>query len=671
MTRRTGIIAFLALLIAVAYGLSVANDFVFDDLIFVTRDPRVQSLTETPRLFVEPLWGFSDAPGDTHAHQYYRPLQTAPLALNLAVAGKHAWPSHLLNLVVHGLNTLLFLSILLRLGIDPRIGLATAAVWAVHPGWSEAVLWISDIAGLGAAFAILAILRLHMETASSGRSRAPTVSMLFFIGLLCKEVAIVAPLVLLMHDWLLRKTRTKNTRARVRADYLAMLPAAALYAVLRTHALGGMVPGLGQNSLGPAGLVVNGFGLLPEFAHTLLWPFALSMYHDFTPVEGAGDPRLWCGIVLAAAVAGTLVLSLAKGNRKAAFACAWLMVTTLPYLLVRWPKLNVYAERYTYLPSMGVFMLAALAMNGFGGAALRNPRPALRRVLVASWSLLLALFVVVDISRTRDWHDEVSLYTKTLSTNGRAELVRNNLALRYLELGRYDDGLVEIDKLLAIDPDFAEAHHNLGLLSLAVGDLPHALSAFQRAHELAPTKPETLLNLGYVYDRLGKRANAVAAYWRLTELNPDHAAAWYNLALAALDTGQWANARYALSRVLAIDPADPAALALQPSLAQTPRERAIDIAVTQRRCKRARDLIGSKDYRDAEASLQAAAWLDERSALPHHYLANLYYLRGKMKLALRETREALARAPNNPLYRNNMRELANILSNRMRGGAKP
>ena len=103
--RLTPVLA-LAALIAVAYGGSLRNQLVFDDLIFMQRDARVQSLAHVDRIFSQALWSF-DQSDEAQVHQYYRPLQLLPLALSHALFDTAAWPSHLLSLTLHLANCLL------------------------------------------------------------------------------------------------------------------------------------------------------------------------------------------------------------------------------------------------------------------------------------------------------------------------------------------------------------------------------------------------------------------------------------------------------------------------------------------------------------------------------------------------------------------------------------
>ena len=144
---------------------------------------------------------------------------------------------------------------------------------------------------------------------------------------------------------------------------------------------------------------------------------------------------------------------------------------------------------------------------------------------------------------------------------------------------------------------------------------------------------------------------------------------WYNLAVIALEHRQLTNADRAVQRVLALDADDSDAAALGSRLAAT-RAASADAAAapaaataqTERRCAAGRKAVEEGRYADAAAILSAAAWLDERSALPHHYLANVYYLQGRHADALVHQRAALARAPGNSVYARNLASLEALVN---------
>jgi hypothetical protein len=215
-----------------------------------------------------------------------------------------------------------------------------------------------------------------------------------------------------------------------------------------------MLPGVAQLELTPAALAINAVALLPSYVATYFWPIDLNMYHDFDAVGSVREPAFVAGVGISLLWLG-LTLACSRRHRGAAFGLAFAAVAVAPYLLARWPQLNVYAERYTYLPSVGLLLATADAV----APRLRGSR-ASAAVVVA----LLICFVVLDRQRTTEWHDEVSIYEKTLTQSPRAELIRNNLALRYLSLGTPERGIPLQQRLLEIDPDFRSGWHNLGLL---------------------------------------------------------------------------------------------------------------------------------------------------------------------------------------------------------------
>ncbi|MEE8312410.1 MAG: hypothetical protein V3R77_09135 [Candidatus Binatia bacterium] len=648
----------LTALIWICYGGALGNDFVFDDAIFMERDTRVHSLEGARRLFSEPLWGFVDAPNDRGTHQYYRPLQQLPLVISNLWFDGSPRPAHLLSLALHTTNVLLVLLLLTRLGATLQAAAVLAALFACHPAASESVLWIADAAGLGAVLCTLLCVLLHAGTRrdKGDGSRwswiaTPAIGVCTLAGAWFKESGALIPAFMIAYDVLAPRARPPRI-----AHYVAAVAALALYFRLRIVALGALLPGVGQLELGAGELIVNAVALLPSYLKTLVWPFDLNMYHDFEPATGLTDPLFFAGLlIIAAALAATALAR--RRQPAAAFGLAWSALGAAPYLIVRWPQLNVFAERYLYMPLIGTAILCAALIG-------RVPRTA-----TAVAAIVIAVFVHTDRERTRDWRDEVTIYTKTLTQSQRAELVRNNLALRYLTLERPQAGLPIQRELLRIDPDFPSGWHNLGLLLLAIGDNAEAVAAFEESRTREPRNAATLLNLGYAYDLVGRRDDAVATYFLTAARAPRDIRPWYNLAVIALERGQLANAGRAIERVLALDAEDSDAATLGRRVAaaraaatSSPKPARTSSTHTERRCAAGREAAAEGRYAEAAAILNAAAWLDERSALPHHYLANVYYLQGRHTDALVHQRAALERAPGNTVYARNLASLEALVN---------
>jgi tetratricopeptide (TPR) repeat protein len=645
----------LLLLITVAYGGSLWNGFVHDDVLFMTRDPRVQSFSLLPRLFVQARWDFDQPDARPTVHHYYRPLEPLPYAVSHLFFHAAPWPSHLLHLLLHFANVLLVLAALRRLLGEESAALAGAAVFAVHPGCSEAVLWVAAEGGLGTFLCTMAIFLVH--TGPHGRRWYGRLSMavLYLFALWFKETGVLAPVFVVLWDLVAAPDRGPRRVLRSLGHYALFVPPFVLYALLRRHALGDVVPTL-YVSFTRWELVLNGIAQLPEYARSFLWPFHLTLHHDFDPIHGmANAPFLEGAAILAAAALG--FAATVRSRPLVAFGIAWALVAVAPYLVVHKPQDNVYAERYLYDPAFGLCLLL-----GCGWRRLEDRLAAVgRRRAAAGLAALLVLFLVLDVRRTGDWRDEVTLFEKTLAQSSRAEVIRVNLAVRLLHLGRYDEGIRILEELVSFNPSYRGAWHNLGDLYQAKGMSEKAIGAFEKAIRDDPFDAASLLNLGYLYDKAGRREAAVKMYLRATRVAPHGAAAWYNLALAAFDAGQLENARQAATTVLSVSPGDAGASALLKRLnampQKAPARREPPARETLRRCEKGRRLADRHDYRAAVVELEMAAWLDEAAALPHHYLANVHYLQGHLAEAVRHEAMAVERAPGVALYRKNLSAL--------------
>jgi tetratricopeptide (TPR) repeat protein len=530
---------------------------------------------------------------------------------------------------------------------------AAAALFAVHPGYSEAILWASNIAGLGVAACTLAVLLIHVSPLAQRWSAQLVVALLFLVGLWFKEAGILMPALMALYDVLLAPDRGWRRLLRVWPRYAILIPPFALYYGLRLHALGGALPGFESVPLSRFELVINAVALVPQYVATFCWPVDLNMYHDFDAIHSVWSWRFAGGLAVIAL--GALAI-IACWRRRAviSFAVAWMFVTVSPHLLARWPQLNVYAERYLYLPAVGAFLIVAYV-------APRWPVRSYGRALAWGAAALLLLAVAIDVRRAGDWHDEVTLYSKTLTQSRRAELIRINLGLRLYQLGRYDEGIAVLRELVAFDPSWHDAWHNLGLLYLAQHLDDDAVVAFENALQRDPSNAETLLNLGYLYDRAGRRDDALSAYFRALRLQPDNDKVWYNLANIAIAMQQRGNAREAVDAILGRTPDDRDAQALARQLASNSSSIPPPSGETERRCAMAKRAVDEGRYADAIVALRVASWYDEASPLPHQYLANVYYLIGRLPQAVEEQRQALVRAPGNVLYQRNLASLEKAL----------
>jgi tetratricopeptide (TPR) repeat protein len=552
--RRSALLAgpLLALLL---YLPTLGHDFVFDDRGVIEANPLMQDVRDLPKLVAAPYW---NAP--QHSRTLYRPLTSVSLALDRAVSGSRPAWFHAVNLALHVLATLLVAGLALELLPGRPVGAAVAgALFAVHPVHVEAVAGIVGRAEILAAIGVLLTIACHRRAlqASSGRPLlwAGAAWAAALGGMLAKESAIVTPLVVLLAERLMPGAGTppRGRRLMLHAGYgiAAIGYLGARAAVLGTIGIGQPIPFVDNPaaSAGPFAGRLTGLGTLARYARLLLWPDRLSAdysYDQIPVIHSLLDPLAVLGLlILVAVVPGGLWLA----RRAPAFAFSLLFMaasaglTTNVVLFIG----TLLAERLMYLPSVGLCLLAGLAVGKAMG-------PKARRLAIGAATVAVLLLAGRSWARVPDWKDDFSLYSSAARVSPRSARIRYNLGNGYLKSGRYADAESNYREALRIYPEFQDARVNLGMALLQLGRPQDALALLEGAARLDPKSADLAVNLGTAYQALGDEARAEAAFRRALELDPRSARAWNNLGSIELHRGRAEAAAATIARAVALDP---------------------------------------------------------------------------------------------------------------------
>ena len=241
----------------------------------------------------------------------------------------------------------------------------------------------------------------------------------------------------------------------------------------------------------------------------------------------------------------------------------------LPYLLIGWlwylgmlaPVIGLVqvarharADRYTYLPLIGVFILLVWGL----GAAFPAWRHR-RRVFGVAAAIVIAALTVGAVKQTSYWHNSESLWTHALACTTGNYVAHNNLGLVLVTQGRTEEALRQYQRAVEINPSFVEAHENLGVLLAQEDQTAEATRHFRKAIELQPDCSDAYNGLGNILANQGHVAEAINHYRKAVEIKPDFAAAHYNLGNALASQGRYAEAIGHFQRALELRPDDVAA----------------------------------------------------------------------------------------------------------------
>jgi tetratricopeptide (TPR) repeat protein len=435
---------------------------------------------------------------------YYRPLVNMSFSADYFFWKLNAFGYHLTSILLHLLSTLLLYKIFVFLLKDKLSALLGSLLFAVHPVLPASVTWISGRADPLCALFFLSSFYLYIKAGdktpkSRGDSLYWAALVFFLFALLSKEMAITLPVIISVYWYFFERfasePKTGSVKSqRARLFYIALFYAVAVfYIVMRariTHGVGAGLP-LFRGNFYPTALSMA--KVICDYLGLLVLPLTLTISDAARVYTSISHPQVILSLVSIALLLAVAVLD-RKKYKEAAFAILWFFIALFPISNII-PAKHFRAERFLYIPYIGLFLLLAAGLNYL----LKIER--YRRSVAACGLLLIFVFSCRTIWRNMDFKDDATLFTRTIRTSpycNEAHLVFANLNLKENNLS-----LAIREYQIALDPNpgyftyksYYEAHNNLGLALARSGRLDRAIDEFKEAHKVCPDCTEAWENL--------------------------------------------------------------------------------------------------------------------------------------------------------------------------------
>ena len=503
----------LVALIVAIYAQTVTFDFVlYDDPDYVTQNSVVREGVTSGGV----VWALTAM----HASNWH-PLTWMSHMLDYQLFGANAGGHHLTNVLLHVLNTLALFVLLRRLTTETWPSAFVAALFAVHPLHVESVAWVAERKDvLSTLFFLLATLAYVGFVRKGGAARYAGVAILFALGLMAKPMLVTLPLVLLLLDyWPLRRQGSWVELVVEKLPLFALSAISAVLTVIAQRAGGSME----STDLVPFYLrIVNATVSYARYVGKILVPADLGVLYPHPNLAG-GTP--WTAWQLAAA--GSLlvvitVLVVAASARRRYLPVGWFFfaITLLPVIGLVQVGQQAMADRYTYVPSIGLFVIVAWGARD-GIRSLRW-RPEVKRATVAIVvSAVVLAGTVASWAQVRHWRNSLTLFERALAVTAPTPIMLSNLGVVLAEAGRLDEAIAYQRRALEIKPDYARAHNNLGIAYQVTGRLGQAVQHYRWSLEIDPRSAATHNNLGMALRDLGRRDEAIEHYRRALEIDPE------------------------------------------------------------------------------------------------------------------------------------------------------
>ena len=580
-----GVCFFLVVITWLVFGQTVRYDFVnYDDNEYVYANPAITSGLNPHGI----IYAFSG----THARNWH-PLTTLSHMLDCQLWGVRAGGHHLTNVVLHTIAVVLLFLVLQQMTGAIWQSAFVAALFAIHPLHVESVTWISERKDvLSAVFFMLTLGAYVRYVRSPSIGRYLTMSILFALGLMSKSMLVTVPLVLLLLDyWPLQRF---GGRSSIRRLALEKIP------LLTLSAAGGFVTLWMQQSsvarteeLPLIWRVANGLVTYAIYLRQMIWPVGLAVFYphhgDQLPVWEIGLAIVLLALVSAAAIA------LRHKRPYLLTGWFWYLVMLLPVIGLIQVGSQAHADRYTYLPQIGLYLLLAWGITDalasrFATGQIRRGGLQRRIVAVTASLAIIALAWCAHVQASH-WRNGESLWGhalavtsgnfmahdglgQCLANRGRLDEaidqfqkalniapgypeIESNLILALMKKGRTDEAIPHLEALLKEDPNNAQAHYNLGNALQKKGDSQGAIAAYEKALSIQARYPAAHYYLGIALDQNGQIDEAIAHYQQAVKEQPNYPQAYCLLGNALLEKARVDDAIAAYEQALKSRPTYP------------------------------------------------------------------------------------------------------------------
>jgi tetratricopeptide (TPR) repeat protein len=519
-----GIYLFLAAMSLAIFGQTVHYDFVnFDDDSYVYNVPAIKDgLT---------VKGITLAFISQHARNWH-PLTTISHMLDCQLYGLRAGGHHATNVVLHTIAVLLLFRVLWQLTGAIWRSVIVAALFAAHPLHVESVAWISERKDVLSAVFFFLMLGAYVRYARSPSiMRYLLVTVLFAAGLMAKSMLVTAPVVLILLDyWPLNRIRSQQSDVGRQALKLVLekIPLFVLSAgacvitfVLQKRATGAIPP------LPLLWRLENASASYVIYVWKTLWPTHLAVFY---PHPNNTLPIWEIIFAVALLVAVTAAAIICRSQRPYLLTgWFWYLVMLVPVIGIVQVGEQAHADRYTYLPSIGLFLAAVWFTADV--AAVRRSQSRLV-VATAVTTVFLAVLVWTAFVQTSYWRNSHTLWNHALAVTSDNDVAHNNLGYLCADRGELDKAISHFESAARIRSGKTNPHYDVGSAFVQMnladalsrkGRSDEAMAHYEEAIRLQPYYADAYYNRGNVLFAQGRIDEAIADWERTLQLRPDDA----------------------------------------------------------------------------------------------------------------------------------------------------
>jgi hypothetical protein len=506
---------------------------------------------------------------------HWHPITWLSLMLDHSIFGLNPHGYHLVNLLFHVMNTILLFLILRRMTKTLWPSAFVACLFAIHPLHVESVAWIverKDV--LSTFFWMLTMGAYSYYVEHPGFRRYCFVLLFFALGLMSKSMLVTLPFVLLLLDyWPLRRFSEIIPDQKIQAEEFNFVPsdkqkkkskkkdavkeilevkkpadpeykwsliyplllekiplfALAIISSIVTYLAAHSAGAIHSEEMSLGVRIGNAFISYIAYMGKMIWPSNLAVFY---PHPGGLIPWQVLGSVFLLIVITLVVIWKAKKSPYLVTGWLWYLGTLVPVIGIVQAGSQAMADRYTYIPLIGLFIIVA-----WGVPDLLKKWNHRKEILLALSALSILCLSIITWTQVGYWQNSIALFDHTLKVTDHNWLISNNRGIANNILGHYSQAIKDFDRAIEIKPDYAEAYYNRGLSYKGLGNYSQTIEDYSRAIQINARLAEAYNNRGNVYGVLGHYSQAIKDFDRAIEIKPDYAMAYLNRSIAYIRLG--------------------------------------------------------------------------------------------------------------------------------------
>jgi protein O-mannosyl-transferase len=521
--KKQSLIIYILLILAtlaVFWQLNQYGFINFDDNVYVTENFHIQSGI-TPDGF---RWAFSTI----HA-EFWHPLTWLSLMFDYQLHGLNAGGYHITNLIFHILSALLLFWLFNRMTGAVWKSAFVAAFFALHPLHVESVAWISERKDVLSAFFWMLTLCLYVYyTEKPVIRRYLLVLFAFLCALMSKPMVVTLPVIMILLDyWPLKRFESQkgNWVLWQLKEKIHFFILSAVFSIITLFA---------QHN--PS---ANGFSLISRLANAPV-SFVTYLEKTFLPHDLAvfypfnAQIPIWqvLGTSLLIIIISMIVIVMIKRLPYLFAGWLWYAITLAPVIGIIQVGDFAMADRYTYIPSIGIAVMLA-----WGIPSLIKSEDMRKMILLPVGIAMIAVLAVLTWQQCGYWENSIKLFNHALNLTRDNYLAHNNIATSLAKEGKIKEAFYHYNEAIRIKPHYPDAYNNRGIVYGGLGQYQRALEDFNEAIRIKSNYAEAYNNRGFTYYNIGQYQRAGEDYNKAIMLKPDYTNAYINRVMLYINHG--------------------------------------------------------------------------------------------------------------------------------------